>query len=411
MNTESKNRGVTRIVLPLLILAAGVVVMVILVKTRPEPGRKEVEKPRTWVTVVTPEATPRRATVQGMGTVTASRTVVVQPEVGGRVVEVHPELVPGGRVEAGEVITRIDDRDYRIAIEQQKANLARAQFELKMESGRGTIAKKEWGLLEDGLPTTAEGRGLALREPQMETARAAVAAARSGLELARLNRDRCRLRVPFNALVLNESVEVGQLIGPQSPVATLVGTDRYWVQVSIPVEELEWLDIPGNNAEQGAVARIFAQSVEGDQGERKGRVFRLLGDLDPVGRMARLLVAVNDPLETGEGRPRLPLLLGSYVRVEMEGREKDSVFQIPRKALREGDVVWLMDREDKLDIRPVRVWRRVDDSVFVTHGLQAGDRIVTSRVATPVKGISLRTGAGIPAGDRNPDKVAGEVEP
>jgi len=402
MNKETKNRAFTRIVLPLLVLVVGVAVMMILIKTRPQPGRKEAEERRTWVTVMSPEAARHSAIVRGMGSVTASRTVVVMPEVAGRVVEVHPELVPGGRVEAGEIIARVDDRDYRIAIEQQKSNLARAQFELKVEAGRGTIARKEWGLLEEGVATTAQGRGLALREPQMETARAAVAAARSGLDLVRLNLDRCSLRAPFNALVLKESVEAGQLIGPQSMVATLVGTDQYWVQVSVSVEELEWIDIPGLNAEQGAAARIFDPTAQKGQSERQGQVVRLLGDLDPIGRMARLLVSVDHPLETGEGRPSLPLLLGSYVRVEIEGKTKDAVFQIPRKALRDGDLVWIMDQSDKLDIRPVQVWRRMGDSVFVTGGLRAGDRVVTSRVATPIKGLDLRTGN---------ESVAGEVEP
>ncbi|MBL6975163.1 MAG: efflux RND transporter periplasmic adaptor subunit [Deltaproteobacteria bacterium] len=411
MNRETMTRVVARIVLPILVLAVGVAAMMILIKTRPEPGRQETAKSRTWVTVVSPEASQRSAVVQGMGTVTASRTVMVMPEVAGRVVEVHPELVPGGRVKAGEIIARVDDRDYRIAIEQQKANLARAQFELKVESGRGTIAKKEWGLLEEGVATTEQGRGLALRKPHMETAKAAVAAAKSGLDLVRLNLDRCSLRAPFNALVLKESVEVGQLIGPQSMVATLVGTDQYWVQVSVSVDELEWIDIPGLNAEQGATARIIDPTAKEGRGERQGRVVRLLGDLDPVGRMARLLVAVDDPLGTGEGRPGLPLLLGSYVQVEIEGMTKDAVFQLPRKALRDGDLVWIMDGSDKLDIRPVQVWRRMGDRVFVTEGLEVGDRVVTSRLATPIKGLDLRTGTDDVKANPVADKVAGEVEP
>jgi hypothetical protein len=121
--------------------------------------------------------------------------------------------------------------------------------------------------------------------------------------------------------------------------------------------------------------------------------------------MARVLVAVDDPLglDSGQNEPTLPLLIGAYVCVEIDGREVDDVYVIPRTAIREGDRVWIMDEEDRLSVRDVEIiWRRKDD-VFVADAIQPGELIVTSRIATPIPGMTLRTN-GDESEERRPEQ-------
>ena len=108
--------------------------------------------------------------------------------------------------------------------------------------------------------------------------------------------------------------------------------------------------------------------------------------------MAQLIVAVEDPFQLGTAPAEraVPLLLGSYVRVEIDGPELKDVVTVSRSALREGDTVWVVDANEQLEIRPVKVKWRARDSVLVGEGLAPGERIVTSRLAVPLEKMALR---------------------
>ena len=403
-------RKVLRVILTILVLAAGIAAAVTLIRTRPRAARTPPRSAATLVEVITASKGSEHVLIEAMGTVVPAKTVVVQPQVTGRIVEQSPKLLPGGLFKKGDVIARIDPRDYELAVEQQKAAVQRATFELKVEEGRQVVAKREWNLLKSDLTESEAGRALALREPQLQTAKAALAGARSGLEQTTLSLERTTIRAPFNALVKEEFIDLGQLVAPQTRLATLIGTDEYWVQVSMPVERLQWVAIPGVKGDQGAAAEVLHALGPEAVVERAGRVVRLLGDLDPVGRMARVLVVVDDPLglaaDSDDGA--LPLLIGAYVRVLIEGPVLDDVVVVPRRALREGDRIWIMNADDKLEIREANiVWRREND-VLLRKSVDEGDRIIVSRIATPVPGLALRAErdgvdeAATPAVDKPP---------
>jgi hypothetical protein len=244
------------------------------------------------------------------------------------------------------------------------------------------------------------------REPQLATTKTNVESAESARQRATLAVSKTVLVAPFNAMVQSESVDVGQLVAPQSTLARLVGTDALWVQVSVPVSQLGALAVPGFNAAtgEGSHAEVI-QDVGSESVERRGRVIRLYGDLDPMGKMARVLVEIEDPLglhpekEKDGAAPAgngLPLLMGAYVEVSLQGRAAVGVFEVPRVALRDGDTVYLYGKDDRLEARNVHVlWRR-QDTVLVDKGLREGDEIVVSRVASTVPGVKLRRA---PAGD------------
>jgi hypothetical protein len=122
---------------------------------------------------------------------------------------------------------------------------------------------------------------------------------------------------------------------------------------------------------------------------------------------------VDDPLQLKNktaGKPKL--FIGSYVRVEIEGQELDSVISLDRSVLRDGDHVWIMDPDNRLEIRQVEVAFRSRDQVLITGGVQAGERLVVSSLAAPVQGMALRTrdaeGKKDNAGQAAPAKEGGQ---
>lgn len=253
------------------------------------------------------------------------------------------------------------------------------------------MARREWHIMEKSSSMTTN-QDLALRKPHLEAARASLASADSRLKQAEISLDRTTIKAPFNSFVQEEFIEVGQLVSPQSRIATLVGTDQFWVQVSLPVNQLTWINIPLDDESTASPATVLHRMGAGKENSRKGKVLRLLGDLDPVGRMARVLIAVDDPLgiKDSDGPEALPLLVGAYVEVKIKGKELRDVFAVPRLALHDLNRVWIMNSDDLLEFREIAIIWRSEDTIFVTGGLQQGERIITSQLPSPVPGTQLR---------------------
>lgn len=377
----------------LILLACGIVLARHLVKTRPGALRKEQVIRATLVEVVSVSPQSEKVFVVRRGTVVPARELELTPEVSGRIVWQSPNLAPGGLFDEKEEILKIDRGDHEAALKLNESLLEEATFNLKVEEGQQAIAKRDWEMLGKEIEQTEVSRELALRKPHLSKAHAAVEAAKIAVERAQWNLDRTSIVAPFNAIVKEEFVEKDQRVTPQTRIATLIGTDHFWVQVSLPVDRLNWIVLPDENGEKGATAKVIREATSGGRIEKDGHVIRLLGDLDPAGRMARVLVEVDDPLglNAGEEENSTPLLLGAYVSVEIEGRELNEVFVLPSTAVRDGNRVWIMNEKQQLEIRRIAVaWRRTD-SVLIREGIESGERVVVSRIATPIPGTPLRT--------------------
>jgi RND family efflux transporter MFP subunit len=379
-----------RAALPLCVLAAGALVAIVLVKTSPKAERKPPARQARLVEVQPIRFESQRTVVYAMGTVQPAREVELRPRVSGEIVAVSEEFLPGGRFLKGQTVLQIDPTDYELAVRQRESDVADAHSDLALELGQQSVAKREYELL--GEKIAEEDRGLVLRQPQLEKVRAKVEAAEAALEQARLNLDRTHVRAPFNALVRTREVNVGMQVTTANTLATLIGTDEYWIEATLPVDQLRWVEIANGSTETGSQARVLNEAAWGPHQHRTGRVIRLLSDLEEEGRMARLLVAVRDPLGLEPGEEEQPrLLLGDYVRIEIEGKELGTVAALDRRHIRGGDRVWIMNKEDRLEIRHVAIAYRGREYMFVTNGVHEGERLVTTDLPAPVEGMLLRT--------------------
>jgi RND family efflux transporter MFP subunit len=372
------------------VIVAAVAVAFILVSTKEEPPRAEKPLEGTLVEVIQIDASRHEVDLHAKGTVVPAREIVLQAELGGRVIWQSPELVAGGRFKTDQPMVRIDPRDYQLAVEAYRSQVNRAKLDLSIEARRGEVAKREWNTFGE-MDVSDEQRALAQREPQLEANRLALKAAQSALKKAQLDLSRATLRAPFNAMVVSENVDTGQLLSPQTAVARLVGTDEYHVQVSVPVASLRSARVRTADA-PGSEVKIF-QRVGQETIERPGEVIRQLPDLDPGGAMARVLVNIENPLGK---RGDLPLLLGSFVDVSIGAQPIADAIRLPRVALRNGRNVYVMNEQDMLEIRDVQIAWTEPDAVLVTGGLGPNERIVTSRIATPVPNMLLRTAKPAP---------------
>ncbi len=381
-------KNTTRIIWPIAVLLVGVGVVAGLVTSKKRAKQIKPKRLAPAVEVLKVSAGNYPTQIRARGTLVAAKQVELKAEVTGRVVSQHAQLVPGGVVKKGEVLVRVDDQNYQIALQQRQASLEKAKFDLALEKGRQRVAQKEWDLL--GKKDADADEELALRKPQLKAAEANLAAAQSQVRRARLDLSRARVKAPFNAFVKNEQVDVGAIVGAQAPVATLVGTDEFWAQVSVPVNQLSWLPLPDSSGKGGAEARVAQHLDQGKSIERAGKIVRLMGELDPKGRMARILVGVKDPLGLTLSEDAVPLLLGAYVDVKLSGKDVEGVYALPRAALRDGNKLWVADAKNRLRILDAEVKWRSAELIYIaaTHGPSL--RVITSRLDVPAEKTELR---------------------
>ncbi len=365
----------------IFLVISAIVANIIIVKTAPKAERKQPPKTAVLVETIPLKQSDEMVVLQLTGTVTPAEEVMLQARVAGEIISMDDDFIDGGRLAKGAEILKIDPIDYELALADAESKLEKARFDYKLELGRQDVARREWELLKSDDATDAE-KELALRIPHLAASKAALDAAESALEKARLNLARTEIRAPFNAVVLNRMINVGSQASLQSQLAKIVGTDAYWVTVSIPVDRLEWVTVPGSRA----------KVISNGGAVREGKVIKLLGDLEEKGRMARLLVEVNDPLCLKPENAQLkPLLLNEYVRTEVEGKKIPGVFSIPRIALREDGKIWLA-KDGKLDVRPIKVLWRDTHKVLIRDGLTDGELLIVSDVNAPIHGMDVNTG-------------------
>jgi RND family efflux transporter MFP subunit len=378
---------ILKVLLPIVIILTGISASSYLKNTGPTSERRPPVSLAPVVEVKELFPGNHLAKINVMGTIVPARNVELRSRVSGEIIDVHPEFVEGGFLEAGTKILQIDPVDYELALVQKEKALADAVYEYKLELGRQEIARREWELL--GLENEASEREieLVLRKPHLEKAQAAITAAEAEVKKANLDLSRTQSITPFNAIVRTRHVNLGSQVTEQQSLADLVGTDTYWVQASIPVERLSWISIPQNLGDPASTAHIYYAR----EFKREGKVARLMGDLSEAGRMARILIEVNDPLGLDQQSAKQPpLLIGDYVHVQIAGNMLENVYQIPRTALRDNTFIWVMNENSQLEIKEIHpVWREVD-TVLIDGGIEPGQLLVITDLSAPVEGMPLQ---------------------
>jgi len=385
--SKTVGRNILRLIISLVLIAAGIAGARFLIATKPTVNKRPPVKMEPLVRTVTLQPEDYALNIPAMGNVIPAREISLETQIAGEVIYLHPDFIEGGMLPGGTKIVQINPKDYELAIMQKQRALSEAEYSLKLEQGHQDVARQEWDLLYGDQKTTEVESDLALRKPHLEKVQAEIAAARAELEQAKINLERTALAAPFNVLVLNKYVDLGSQVTSQERLADLVGTDVFWIQVPLPIERLQRIQMPAGRNETGSRVKIIYR----EDNVREGRVIRLLPDLSKEGRMARLLIEVNDPLDLqAKGKKRPMLLIGEYVRVLIEGETLLDVYRIPRPALHNDSEVWIVDEESRLAIRPVKTIWRDEESVVVQDGFKPGERLIVSGLAAPVAGMPVR---------------------
>ncbi|MES1244080.1 MAG: efflux RND transporter periplasmic adaptor subunit [Acidobacteriota bacterium] len=313
------------------------------------------------------------------GTVKARRRAQLAPEVGGRVVAItHRE---GERVRAGEVLMRLDAslNEAQVTLSRRELQAVEAQREqscLAAERSRRELARlakleKEGIVSADALDQAQTARDTS--EAACRAARASVEQARAGVELSSRRVQQSVIRAPFDGVVGDLSVEVGEWTTPSPPgmpippVMDILDPDS--IYISAPMDEVD-----SSRIHQGQPVRVTVDAWPGRTfAGRVQRVAPFVLDVEEQNRTVEIEVALDDLGEPGEVR----LLPGTSADVEVVLEVRPDVLRVPTPSLLEGGQV-LVVKAGRLEERKLRTGLRNWDWTEVLEGLAPGDLVVTS---------------------------------
>lgn len=378
----------TRAVLPIMIIALGICCGVYLIKTRPVAEKRRPEPQVTRVDVMAAVKGVNKVIIPAMGTIQPARQVDLSAQVSGKIIDVSSEFVPGGRFLEGQLIVSIDPADYKLLTEQRSSDLQAAQAEYRIEQGQQAIAKHGYELL--GETFSDEDEEFVLRKPQLSAKEAAVDMAKAKLAQARIDLTRTTVTAPFNCMIIERFADKGTSVNVGGKLVSIVGIDEYWIEVSVPMDELKWLVIPDNRSAKGSKAKVFTPGSNGSGAYRTGYITAIRGNLEESSRMARVIISIKKPLETdAEGKAAAPMLIGAFVKAQIEGIPLAGSVKIPRKALRDGGIIWIYGKDDTLEIREAAPAYKDSEYVYFSKGIEDGELIITSDIPAAIESMRL----------------------
>jgi RND family efflux transporter MFP subunit len=389
-NGESPGmRKLLRYLLPagLIVVSVLVVMTLVGIAKSKRPERKEEEQSAVLVDAIDAEVRSLNLVVTSQGPVRPRTETTLVSEVSGKVVSVSPNFVAGGFFRKGDTLLQVDPSDYRTALKRAEASLASMRARLADEQARSEQALKDWrNLGREGEPSD-----LVLRKPQLQDAIANVSAAEADVEKARRDLQRTRITVPYDGLVKEKSVDIGQYVTPGTPLGVSFAVDTAEIRLPLSRDDVAYLNLPSaTDAGEVPFPKVTLLAEEaGRTRSWQAELIRTEGVVDETSRVINAVAQVVDPYGVLGISTQEELKVGTFVSARIEGIQVDDVVVLPRYALKSDNTVLVANEERKLEIRPVTVIRAEPKVVYLSSGVQAGEKVVTTTLEAPIPGTRL----------------------
>jgi RND family efflux transporter MFP subunit len=395
------------------IFAGGFALITLMGSLRPkiEPKEVAIAPPAVFYSTVDPK--PATLNVYAQGEVRPRTDISLTAEVAGRIVRTSDAFVGGGAFKKGEMLVKIEDADYRVAVAAAKARMAQAEENLRREEAEADLARRDY----EALGRTEEASELTLRIPQLAQSRAAFDAAKADYNGALLDLQRTELRAPFDGRVRERLAGEGQFIAPGAAIGRIFSTDVAEIRLPLSDNDLAKLGISLDFVETPETPGpkvTLSSTIGGEFHEWRARIARTDGAIDPSTRQISAIAVVEDPYGKGAS-DGVPLAMGLFVDAVVEGRAIERAVTLPRSALFGRNTVYVIGTENRISAREVIVLAADRDTITLAGGLESGERVVTSPLRGAKEGdkVTPTEATAIPganrAGDDEQETVAEAV--
>ena len=387
-NNDVDQPPVKQIYLVAWILLAAIVLAVLMFVFKPVAEKKAVEKIPPVVNVIHIQYESLSIPVFSQASVVASQEIQLVAELSGRIVKISDSVLTGGVFEAGDLLFEIDDTDYRLSSVRAEANLAAAQQQLekiKLEAEQAKFDLQQIG--RDPSRSTP----YALKKPQVVEAQANLKAAKAELEMARIQVNRTKLRAPFKGRVRSQQVNKGQYVSPGKQLAEIYASEQLEVRLPVSLQQLKLTGLSlQNNIEDNQKVNIHLRLDYGsDAMQWTAQLSHLEAVLETSSRLLYMVAKINQVPVGSITKQPLTLVPGMFVKAKIEGLPISSVVRMPRQALREKNTLWIFDESGQLSIKPVEIYAKDENHVYIKSGLMPEDKVIVSALDYAVEGMQL----------------------
>jgi len=381
-----------KFLIPIAIVAACFVAAVWMIMQTPRPMEKQPEPPVLLVEVMRAEATSVDIQIKAQGSVSPRTETTLVSEVSGLITQVSPAFHVGGFFKKGDVLIRIDDRNYRADVKRAEAAVASERMNVTRETGLADYAAADFERSKK-LLASQSATDLALRKPQLAEAISNLAYAEADLERKLGDLDRTTIRAPYDGLVREKRVDVGQFVSSGTQLAVSFAIDYAEVRLPLPDRELPFLDLPDSFADEQNTSGTpvnFSANIGGVEYTWQGTIVRTEGVFDPRSRVLYAVAQIEDPYNRTHNRWQTPLRIGTFVKASIAGRHVENVILLPRTVLRSDNEIWSVGENNLLERNTVTLLRADEDYVYVATGLSDGQLICKTLVNNPMPGMRIR---------------------
>jgi len=376
-----------KIIAPVLVLVVSIGVVQALSAAKPAPEKKEESQRLISLYVDEVKSDTVTISIQTQGEVRAKTEIDLIPQVSGRIIGISESFAAGAEFSPGETLIKIDDTNYKLAVIRAKAQVAEAQVGVQRELANAKIKTEHWlDKRNAGEPTP-----YALNKPQVMQAEAKLLAAEADLKEAKLNVARTEINVPFLGRVRDKNVGIGQYVTAGTTLGRVFSTDTVEIRLSLTDAQLAELNLPMGFMADAFNAPVvqFKAHIGSQEHFWTGRIVRTHASVDSQTRLIYAIGEVEDPYGLGSDNGA-PMAVGMFVHAEIAGVNSQSALVLPRLALRNADKVYVINDQNRLEIRKVEVISTSEETVLVSTGVEVGDKVVTSTIPAAVDGMEVR---------------------
>lgn len=330
---------------------------------------------------------PMPVLIEAVGTVEPEHSVQVRAQVSGVLQSVL--FKEGDKVKAGQLLFQIDPRTFEASLKQAQAQLARDQAQLEnsrvQQERLAPLLKREF--------ITRQEYDVAVTS--VKSLEATVAADRAQVEQTRIQLEFSRIHAPISGRTGALAVKSGNLVpsgGSGTPLVTINSTNPILVSFSVPERQLDAIRKQQNDKEM----RIDILTDNNAPPVAQGKLTFVDNTITAQTGTVLLKTRVENQQEV--------LWPGQFVNVRIVLRIEPEAVVVPEAAVQpgqEGSFVYLIDENDKVQVRPVQISRQIRNDVVIASGIKAGDRVITEIPQALQPGATVRlAGAEGGSGDQ-----------
>jgi len=329
-----------------------------------------------------------------VGTLDGLVNAQIKPQVTGYLL--RQTYKEGSFVRKGELLFEIDPRTFQAALDQTRAQLANAngqlaqaeanQVKAQLDVNRYTPLAKEQAVSQQDLDNAVQGNVAA--QAQVRAAKAQIDAARAQVDAAQLNLSFTRIVSLIDGIVGVAQAQIGDLVGPTSLLTTVSTLDP--IKVYFPVSEKGYLNYIKENpdaakrAEQERQLGLEMILADGSRYPHEGSFSFADRQVDVKTGTLRLQGLFPNP-----GNILRP---GQFARVRAITTTKKGALLVPQRAVTElqgSYQVAVVGKDNKVEIRPVKVGERIGPQWIIEAGLKPGERVVAEGVQRVKAGMTV----------------------